>query len=53
MPERLGVERLTDILLELLRPGIERLDEIELERPGPERLIDILLELLRLGVDRL
>ena len=53
VPERLGVERLIDILLELLRPGIERLDEIELERLGVDRLTDILLELLRLGTDRL
>ena len=53
VPERLGVERLTDIPLELLRPGIERLDEIELERLGVDRLTDMLVELLRLGADRI
>ncbi len=69
VPERLGIDRLTDILLEPLRLGNDRLDEIELERlgvdlltdilvepllrPGADRLTDDLLELLRLGADRL
>jgi hypothetical protein len=48
VPERVGVDRLTDILPELLRLGIE------LERLGIDRVTDILLELpLRLGTDRL
>ena len=53
VPERLGAERFTDILLELLRLGIERLDEIELERLGVNRPTDMLVELLRLGADRI
>lgn len=56
--ERLGVERLTDILLELLRLGTDRLGlrlaDIVLDRLGVgDRLTDVLLELLRLGTDRL
>lgn len=48
VPERVGVDRLTDILPELLRI------EIELERLGIDRITDILLELPpRLGTDRL
>jgi hypothetical protein len=63
VPERVGVDRLTDILPELLRLGIElerlgidRVTDILLELPlrlGTDRLTDDLLELLRLGVDRL
>ena len=53
VPERLGADLLTVILLELLRLGSDRLDEIELERLGEDLLTVILLELLRLGVERL
>jgi len=54
VPERLGVDRLIDILLELLRLGTERLDVIVPDRLGIDRLIDIRPELLlRLGAERL
>ena len=55
VPERLGIDRFIDILLELLlRLGTDRLDEIELDRLGVGiRLMDDRLELLRLGTDRL
>lgn len=59
VPERLGVDRLIDILLELLRLGTERLIDIRPElllRLGAERLDVIVLDrlgLLRLMVGRL
>ena len=58
VPERLGVDRLGDILIELLRLGTDRiglrLADIVLDRLSVgARLTDDLLELLRLGTDRL
>ena len=63
VPERLGVDRLADILLELLRLGTDRiglrLADIVLDRLSvgarltDDRLTEDLLELLRLGTDRL
>ena len=53
VPDRLGADRPTVILLEPLRLDSDRLDEIELGRLGEDLLTVILLELLRLGIERL